>query len=311
MNNSSGNSTIQTVALERIRVLRIAGDDRVEFLQGQLTQDVGAADPEHAVLAGWTSAKGRLLAVGQLLATPDALLWPLPADVADGVRRRLGMFVLRADVSIESTDHAVAGLAGLDPDNPARIGGLELAAAPGSTVAAADFVASRLIGDGTRALLCGPADELRDTWQRGGYASADENAWGLRDIRAGLPAVVAATSEAFIPQMLNLDLLGGISFTKGCYVGQEIVARTQNLGRIKRRMFRFAYHGDVPIEPGATIHGPDGATGKVVMTATTPEGREIAAVVAIDKASGAWCADEARTARMTLLPLPYAIDEAR
>jgi len=294
-----------------MRLLRIAGDDRVEFLQGQLTQDVGKVDAEHAALAGWSNPKGRLLAVGQLLATPDALLWPLPSDVIDGVRRRLGMFVLRADVAIDVADDDVCGLIGIDDGQATAIGDIDVDTESGATGATNGVIATRLLGDPTRALLCGPAARLSELRERDGFGATDENAWHLRNIRAGLPTIIAATSEAFIPQMVNLDLLGGISFTKGCYVGQEIVARTQNLGRIKRRMYRFgAQDGDSPL-PGATIHGPDGATGKVVATAHADDGTELTAVVAIDIAAGPWFADTAGTAPLAPLPLPYAISDSR
>ncbi|MGI9341740.1 MAG: YgfZ/GcvT domain-containing protein [Gammaproteobacteria bacterium] len=299
------------MTLDEMRILRIAGDDRVEFLQGQLTQDVGKVDPEHAALAGWSNPKGRLLAVGQLLATPDALLWPLPADVIDGVRRRLGMFVLRANVTIDVADDEVCGLIGVDVDQVTTIGDIDVGAKPGATAAAKGVIATRLLGDPGRALLCAPAARLRELRERGGFGATDENTWRLRDIRAGLPTIIAATSEAFIPQMVNLDLLGGISFTKGCYVGQEIVARTQNLGRIKRRMHRFrAQTGDAPL-PGESIHGPDGATGKIVATARADDGTELTAVVAIDRAAGPWFADTAGTAPLAPLTLPYAIGDTR
>ena len=123
---------------------------------------------------------------------------------------------------------------------------------------------------------------------------------------AGLPGVTAATAEAFVPQMLNLDLLGAISISKGCYVGQEIVARTQNLGRIKRRMYRFRAPAD-DLEAGAMIHGPDGATGKIVATAASGDAAELTAVIPIGHAEGKWYVDEARRLPLERLALPYAI----
>jgi len=307
MNNPSQNSAIRAVELTDYRVLAIGGDDRVDFLQGQLTQDVARIDETHGALAGWATAKGRLLAVGQLMATPDALLWPLPADIVAGVHRRLGMFLLRAKAEINISEHAVFGLVGLEPDAPVALGEIELGAAPGAAGRADDCVLARLVGDSTRAWLCGPARTLRDWCDDAKLDGTDRNEWRLLDTRAGLPTIVAATSEAFIPQMLNLDLLDGISFTKGCYVGQEIVARTQNLGRIKRRMYRFRCPDPVAGEPGATIFGPNNATGKVVMTARADGAMELTAVVAIDQAGEAWFADEPRSARLEALSLPYSV----
>ena len=266
-------SGLRVANLADYRALAITGTDRVEFLQGQFTQDVAGMSPGDAALTGWASAKGRLLAVGQLIATAEGFLWPLPGDVIDGVQHRLGMFRLRSQVDIDISDLRVFGLSIPESGgNRASLGG----------------IVSPLIGDAGRAFLL--ADHEPDSIDQ----SLERNDWSLLDVRAGLPTVVAATSEAFVPQMLNLDLLGGISFTKGCYVGQEIVARTQNLGRIKRRMFRFGGERVADLQPGATIYGPDNATGKVVMAATGDDTLEATAVVAIDQATGEWFADQSR-----------------
>ena len=301
-------TTIRAIELDACRLLRIGGEDRLEFLQGQLTQDVTRISQEGAAWAGWASAKGRLLATGQLLGTADALLWPLPADIVEGVTRRLGMFRLRARVDLEVADWKIVGLCGLDPDTDFVSGDLRLGTE--GAVAVADMVGARVLGDPSRAWLCGPTDTLVQWCTSSGFASGSAAEWRLLDIRAGLPSVVSATSETFVPQMLNLDLLDGISFTKGCYVGQEIVARTQNLGRIKRRMHRFGTAMTVRLEPGASIYGPAAATGKVVMIAPADDGMELTAVIAIDDADGDWFADEARTVRLERLTLPYRIPNA-
>jgi len=307
MTTTPENEARRAVELKHYRVLAVGGQERADFLQGQLTQDVGRVDETHSALAGWATAKGRLLAVGQLIATPDALLWPLPADIAAGVARRLGMFLLRTKADIGITDHAVFGLCGLAPGESVTIGGLELGTGPGATAIGAACAVARVIGDATRAWLCGPPDTIRSWCDDAGFVAADENEWHLLDIRAGLPTIVAATSEAFIPQMLNLDLLDGISFTKGCYVGQEIVARTQNLGRIKRRMYRFRFAGASMPGPGATIFGPESATGKVVNSTAFNDTAELTAVIAIEHSSETWFVDESRTMRLEPLRLPYSI----
>ncbi|MBT8442766.1 MAG: hypothetical protein KJO76_10300 [Gammaproteobacteria bacterium] len=288
-------------------MLSISGDDRHAFLQGQLTQDVMLIDENHSLLSGWATAKGRLLAVGQLIATPDALLWPLPASIVDGVQRRLGMFLLRANAAIVVTDHAVVGLWGLDAHADATIGPITLPPEAGATASDGDLAAARLVVDPTRAIMLGPTDTACALLSAGKFAEASENDWHLQNIRTGVPTVIAETSEAFVPQMLNLDLLGGISFTKGCYVGQEIVARTQNLGRIKRRMYGFRQAPPPAVAPGDTIYGPDNATGKVVMTARDGEALELTAVIPIEHSDAVWFADEAQASRLTPLSPPYSI----
>lgn len=306
MPQSPTSAGMRTVELDQHQVLRIGGEDRVEFLQGQLTQDVGRVDPRHSALTGWTTAKGRLLAIGQLLPGPEALWWPLPADIIDGVARRLGMFVLRSRVEIAVMNVAVTGILGLDVDAPLSLGQVEVAAEAGAAASAGELVAARLVGDPTRAWLCGPAEQVRAVCTDAGFGAASTTDWQLADIAAGLPGIIAPTSEAFTPQMLNLDLLGGISFTKGCYVGQEIVARTQNLGRIKRRLYRFTTA--VPgLDPGTVIHGPGKATGKVVAVAPNDGAFELSAVIAIDESEGQWFADEAASGTLERLELPYAV----
>jgi tRNA-modifying protein YgfZ len=134
-----------------------------------------------------------------------------------------------------------------------------------------------------------------------------ESAWRLADIRAGLPVVYAATSEAFVAQMLNLDLLDGISFSKGCYTGQEIIARTQHLGRIKRRMFRLELpHGDWSV--GGPVKLADGRTGKLVELVRMGAKSEALAVLSLEAAGAG---DEAAVANAAAqnaveLPLPYS-----
>jgi folate-binding protein YgfZ len=292
---------IKTFELEGYTVLKIGGADRRDFLQGQLTQDVTRVTAQQSLLAGWTTAKGRLLAVGQLIDWGDAFYLPLPSDTAPGVAQRLGMFVLRAEVSIELVDMNIAGLA-VPADSPIDIGNLHLPNETGACVSDDSFCLARIVDDPSRAWALGdiPAD------LQGGQSS---EAWKLANVQAGIPEIVSGASEQFTPQMLNLDLLGGISFTKGCYVGQEIVARTQNLGRIKRRMYRFHSDSDSPLASGDLLHGPEAVTGKVVAGIRSNDGTEMLAVVAIDSASGDWYSDEECSAPIQLRELPYDIPD--
>lgn len=134
-----------------------------------------------------------------------------------------------------------------------------------------------------------------------GVASAD-----LLAVQAGLPEIYAATSEQWIPQMLNLDLLGAIGFTKGCYPGQEIITRTRHLGRVKRRMFRYRCEG-AALAPASPLHFAGNKVGEVVRSAPTPEGSECLAVVDLEAAGQALTT--AAGERCTQLPLPYPIPE--
>jgi folate-binding protein YgfZ len=191
------------------------------------------------------------------------------------------MYILRAKAQAAVLDMPLTGLIGP-------------AGEPGGAQAV------RLHGQDTRHLLLGAAAA------RAGAVSSPRSAWQLADIRAGLPAVLTATTGEFVPQMVNLDLIGGISFTKGCYTGQEIVARMKYLGRVKRRMLRFRTAGDAP-PPGAALYASRGPVGKVVTSAPAESGSEFLAVVPLDDLPGPFCLDEAGTVPALRLELPYEI----
>lgn len=275
---------LHSVALDDLRILAVTGSDRAGFLQGQLTQDVTTASPDTTVMTGWADAKGRLLFAGHLfvcrLPPDEALALLVPAELADALLRRLRMYILRAKAQATLLDLPLAGLIG----SPA-------AAGPSLTV--------RLHGHDSRHLVIGAGAAA-------GAVPGPRSDWQLADIRAGLPAVLGATTGEFVPQMVNLDLVGGISFTKGCYTGQEIVARMKYLGRVKRRMLRFGTAGGPPA-PGAALYAGRGPAGQVVTSAPAETGSEFLAVVVLDDLPGPFFLDEARTLPALRLDLPYDI----
>ncbi len=242
----------------RLAAIRVSGSDRIAFLQGQFTQDLTKLNPEMPVLAGWNSPKGRLYFVSWLADWQDAVWLVVPRGLAEGIVRRLRMFVLRAAVRVEISNLTVQ---------------------PMIATSLKDSSTANCFYDDNSLGIAVPGG----SWQIGtAVPGADTDEWRLANIRAGVPCIWPATSEAFVPQMVNLDLLGGISFSKGCYVGQEIVARTQNLGRIKRRMFRFTCAA-AGIEPGATVSAGDQASGTVVDAVTAAGKTELLAVVRLEK----------------------------
>ena len=284
-------------------VLRLSGADVRPFLARQLTCDLAELAPERVLPGAWLTPKGRVLAVLQLLAAPatDALLAVLPASLSGAVCRRLRMFVLRDDVAIEPDDGlVVAGLLGpaVDAARAAVTAGAALA---------------RLPGDGDRALLIGPpaeVDAVLEACAAHGARSGDDNDWRLHQVAAGFPDVLPETQEEFIPQMLNLDRIGAVSFTKGCYPGQEIVARTQHLGRIKRRMFRALAPPGAPLPaPGTPVLGAGGqAAGRVVTAARAPDGTaHLLAVVSLDAVSAPLHLDTGEGAALQIVAPPYPL----
>ncbi|HXQ31394.1 MAG TPA: hypothetical protein VN790_05455 [Steroidobacteraceae bacterium] len=259
--------------------LQISGADRARFLQGQLTQDVAGLTPEAVVSGAFLSPQGRVLALTSLVERDAAIVVVVPAELAQALLERLRRFVLRSKVALSLPGEALA-VAAVVPESPG-----ELDAAFGAARGAAhqrlsaDLSLLRLTD---RAVLIGPAAALAARLAPG-VTPASPAAFELAAIRAGEPSVVGATTEQWVPQMLNLDLVGAISFTKGCYTGQEIVARTQNLGRIKRRMFRYRSANLTAIpEPGAPLTLEGTKVGEVVRAAPAQSGVELLAVVNLE-----------------------------
>lgn len=228
--------------LTHLGLISASGDDAASFLHNQLTNDVEHLDTAQARLAGYCTPKGRLLATMLIWKSPEAIFLQLPREIQAAVQKRLQMFVLRAKVKLaDATGDTVAlGLAG-----PAAAAALApwFPQAPATPYAVVHGAAGTLIrlqeADGAPRFLWLAAPDMAqqawptlvDTLQPAGAA-----AWRLLDIHAAIPTVVQATQEQFVPQMINFEVLGGVNFRKGCYPGQEIVARSQYLGRLKRRM---------------------------------------------------------------------------
>lgn len=283
--------TADTVCpLPSVGIIEAAGADATAFLQSQLTNDVHALAVGDSQLAGYCNPKGRMLALFRVIRRSEGYLLLLPRSLVPSVLKRLKMFVLRSKVTLNdvSEQRAVLGISGVAPIQRLAARGLS---APEQVDAGSwreDIGVLRLAGEQPRALVVTPAAELAALWSDlGDLPKAGEPAWQLLEIRAGVPQVLSGAQENIIPQMANLDLLGGISFTKGCYPGQEIVARMHYLGNLKRRMYRLVIEAaDLPA-PGADVRDGNGSlVGEIVMAAPAPEGRaEALAVLQIERAS--------------------------
>ena len=302
-------------------LIEIRGSDAAGFLHGQLSSDVQSLEPGRAQYSSYNSPKGRMLANLIVLRPPAALgedrfLLLLSGDLVETIRRRLSMFVLRAKVTLRDAtgDYAICGLAGPGLREAARAA---FGVVPGVFEALALARGAMLVAvpDGRLLAVC-PRSEAASL-QAGILRHArlaDTHAWRRHDIDAGVPWIVAATSDLFVAQAANWEILGGVNFQKGCYPGQEIVARTQYLGRLKERL--FAFHAAVPdAAPGSKLRSSafgDQACGTVVSAAPDALGGcallAVVQVAAVD-AADLRLDDDARTP-LTLQPLPYAVPAA-
>jgi folate-binding protein YgfZ len=293
-------------------LLAVSGDEAAAFLHGQFTNDVNALRAGGAQWNGWCTPKGRLLATFLLLRTPERVLLMLPASLADPFAKRLRMFVLRSHAKIDdvSTSHARIGLSG---DAAEAMVALRWQRAPSRMEAIEKDGEWCVRLDDTRFVMIATLERAQALWDAlsENAVKAGASAWEWTSIRAGMPTIVPATQEAFVPQMVNFELLGGVSFKKGCYPGQEIVARTQYRGKLKRRMVRVRGSGSAP-SPGSDIFSPEFGeqpAGTVVNAVASPEGGFDALVVAQLEAieQNSLRAQSASGPPLPIEPLPYPI----
>ncbi|MBB3211994.1 hypothetical protein FHW67_001262 [Herbaspirillum sp. Sphag1AN] len=227
--------------LTELGLIALHGDDAASFLHNQLTNDVERLDLGSARLAGYCTPKGRLLASFLMWKDADHIWLQLPRTLLPAIQKRLQMFVLRAKVKLsDQSDQRVA--LGLVGDTAAQVLLQWFPNLPAQAYAKIDNQHGTLIRledsrQAPRYQWILPADQAQDYWAQvtSVLRAAPGRAWRLSDIYAGIPVITKATQEQFVPQMINFELVGGINFKKGCYPGQEIVARSQYLGKLKRR----------------------------------------------------------------------------
>ena len=260
-------------------LLRFHGGDAKTFLQGQLTCDLDQATSDQAQFGGYCTPKGRLLANFMLLATPQGYLMQLPGDISASVADRLRKFVLRSDVKIErESGLRTLGLAGPSASSLLR---QELGTLPQRQLAIEPHARASVVRlPGEHFLVFAASADMAALWQSLAKRAVPAGAecWNWVQIQAGVPWITAPTQDQFLPQMIGLDAIGGVSFSKGCYTGQEIVARTHYLGEVKRKLRLGRTRGSV--RAGDAILSAGQQCGTVLNAAAVPgNGSALLAVV--------------------------------
>lgn len=310
------NDATVVCSLAHLGSLCFDGPEAAVFLHGQLSSDVQALQAGAAQWSSYNSPKGRVLANLMLwrpAATEGVYRGALAADLTASIARRLGMFVLRAKVAVRdaSPDFAAVGVAGPRACEAVQAA-FGIAVAPSRAVA---FDHGTALGLPDGRVLIDVARDRADAAMAALEAHAtpaDAAIWRYARIRAGVPLVTAATSDQFVPQALNWELLGGVSFQKGCYPGQEIVARMQYLGRLKERLFAFRVEGDAAA--GARLYAAsfgEQACGTVIDAAPHPDGGS-ALLAVVQRAAAEGDTVHLATVEGAALepsPLPYALPE--
>lgn len=302
------------VPLADLALIRATGADATTFLHNLLTNDIEGLAPTATLRAGLCTPKGRLLANFLIWRDEADLLLALPADQQAAILKRLSMYLLRSKAKLcdASTELVLLGISGPRAEEAlTALAPGALPAAPMHTSRCAHGQILRLAEQ--RYLLALQTTAAATVWQtlRPCLTPAGPEAWHWLDIMAGLPHICAATQEAFVPQMINYELIGGVSFKKGCYPGQEIVARTQYLGKVKRRMYRLHSETGQPT-PGMPVFAPETADqpcGLVVSAATAPQGGHdlLAVLLAHCAEAGVLHLGTPQGPTLLLQPLPYAV----
>ena len=309
------------VPLLHLGLIRATGDEAGAFLHRLLSNDVTGLAEDAVQWTSFNTAQGRMLANFLLWRDGDGLCLATSADLAPALLKKLSLYILRAKVKLSFSERALIGLAG-----PMAGEHLSRAVLP---VPEADM--RQRVCDGRRTIrideglfildvpvLDAPA--AFDALLQSGITPSVAASWQLAMVRAGLPLVTTATQEAFVAQMLNFEIIKGVSFTKGCYPGQEIVARMQHLGKPKRRMYRIGLLSpaeDIPV--GTALYGStpesgdEQATGIIVNFAPLPEGGEALAVIRIEstRAGDTFHVGAPDGPCAQVLELPYEVPEAR
>lgn len=299
--------------LTDIGLIRISGEDAAAFLQNLLTNDTQRQRPDQAQYNAMCSAKGRMLASFiEWREGPDYVL-QLSRDLHGSILKKLSMFVLRSKVKLSDAgnEYCLMGVAGNDAHALVSALGADLQT-PMSVAPFADGTVIRL--DEQRFQIVARAQAAAGVWQQlaAGARPVATQVWHWLDIMSGIPQITGRTQEEFVPQMANFELIGGVSFKKGCYPGQEIVARTQYLGKLKRRMYLANLNAPVTPQAGDQLYSPDlpdQSCGTVVNAAPAPGGgSDLLAVIQMTSADGGDVhLGSADGPRLQFKSLPYAL----
>ena len=277
-------------------LIKVHGDDAESFLQNQLTNDVRNVTKTSAQTSAWCSPKGRIIASFMIFKRDDAYFLSLSHDLLEHVIKKLSMYVMMSKVTIEDATQSLAHI-GLSGDTvkdtlktlPKNATVLELSGAEPRFEVFAETEELQALSEATQ--------------------TAADNHWDYLNILSGLPSITQASSEAWIPQMVNFIAVDGVDFKKGCYPGQEVVARLNYLGKTKRRMYHILIDTtDLP-EIGASIASKkDSGAGKILNAVINPDGKvEALAVMKIAEADGELTLN---SNAVNVLELPYTVDDA-
>ena len=249
----------KTEKLEHLGIVEIKGGDSAEFLQGQMTQDIYSIKDSEATLTSVLNPQGRIISTAFVFKWGESFILMVSNEVLDKLISWLSRFILRSEVEITKLEDSIFGL---NQENAKKLCNILNVENNDISFESDESCLKTIEADDERAFLIGKSENLLDDLSISTLTTKD---WKMSDINASIPIIYGENIEKFIPQMVNLDLINGISFSKGCYTGQEIVARVQHKGKVKQRMFRITGKAsNKKIDPGTAILFEDTKVGTVI-----------------------------------------------
>jgi folate-binding protein YgfZ len=305
--------------LSHFGIIAAYGEDAAEFLQAQFTNDINQVDETHSQLSALCSPKGRMLCNFRIFRRDRTYYLVLPYELLEAALSRLRMFVLRSRVTLEDASDALIGVGASGNKMVDHLGDIvgRLPEHVDDCVEHQDYTIVRIAGVTPRFEIYGFLEAIKKLWQALDVHATPVGAevWELLNIRAGIPVITAGTIDAFVPQMANMHLINGVSFTKGCYPGQEIVARMHYLGKLKRRMYRIGFDAREAPETGAALVTETSTAsqdiGTILSAQMNPDGNydALAVIQTRDAESGQLKLGDTKGPDVTVLDLPYSFDE--
>jgi tRNA-modifying protein YgfZ len=303
--------------LGQFGTLRVSGEEAQSFLQNLLSNDIHEVSSTRAQLSSLNTSKGRMLATMLIWREGGDYLLQLPRELCEPIRKKLSMYVLRAKVKISDASDEIISL-GLSGENAQELIRARFGEHPQSPFGCVVTAQGSTIGiTATRWQINTSASHAATLWQalRQNAQPVGSACWDWLNIRSGIPVILPQTQEQFVAQMVNLELIGGVNFKKGCYPGQEIVARMQYLGKLKRRMFLAHIDSSDAPQAGDELFSADmegQASGMIVNAAPAPDdGYDVLASVqtsSYDTQAIHW--KSLQGAALKFLPLPYPLPHA-
>lgn len=278
------------VDLSHYGLIAAYGEEAETFLQGQFCNDVRKVDENNSQINGYCSPKGRLLSIFRIFKHKDTWLLLIPQELVEETLKRLRMFILISKITLGDADNAMVRIGFSGPNADTKLKEI-LGQVPEEINAVThidNFTVIRIAGPCPRFIILSEIDAIKDIWSKLNVHAAPVGMqpWGQLDVFAGIPQIYPQTIDTFVPQMVNMQAIDGVSFKKGCYTGQEVVARMHYLGKLKRRMYKANIKTDEPIIPGDPLYAEGDTsgqgTGKIVSAFPSDSGGyDVLAVIQI------------------------------